>query len=144
MIILSDGDANSANISGASHNPNGNTNIIYGSLDNLCQQAIVAANAATSAGTTVYSIAYGASNQGYKGSPQGCITDTSGTQKWLSPCQTMQQLASTPDYFYSDATAQANKGQCTSDSNPNLSLNNIFQQVVYTMTVPRLIPNNSK
>ena len=137
MIILSDGDANSSSINGASHNPKGNSNVIYGSLDNLCQQAIAAAQAATAAGTQVYSIAYGAASS-------GCSTDVSGPQKGISPCSTMQQLASSAGNFYSDATASANKGQCTSTSNPNLTLNNIFHQITYNFTVPRLLPNNAQ
>jgi hypothetical protein len=46
-----------------------------------------------------------------------------------------------PD-FYSDATASQNKGQCTSSSNPNLTLKGIFGNISAQLTKPRLIPNN--
>jgi hypothetical protein len=131
LIILSDGDASSTKITGGTHAGN-----VYGSLDDQCQQAITAAKAATAAGTTVYSIAYGASSS-------GCSTDTSGSLKGLSPCTAMQDMASTSATFYSDATASQNKGQCTSSANPNLSLSGIFKQVATSFTVARLIPDNA-
>ncbi|HMG86099.1 MAG TPA: pilus assembly protein TadG-related protein [Terracidiphilus sp.] len=141
MIILSDGDASAS--SGKMQSPpgtnvghNGNT---YPSLDDQCHQAITAAQYATANGTTVYSIAYGASSS-------GCSTDTGGLS--ISPCQAMAQMSSgyvspsnAPD-FYSDATASQNKGQCTSASNPNLSLTGIFGNISAQLTRPRLIPNN--
>lgn len=131
MIILSDGDASSTKISGGTHAGN-----VYGSLDDQCQQAITAANAATAAGTAVYTIAYGASSS-------GCSTDTSGPLKGISPCTTLQKMASSAADFYSDANASQNKGQCTSTANPNLSLTNIFKQVATSFTVARLIPDNA-
>lgn len=131
MIILSDGDADSSKITGGTHAGN-----VYGSLDDQCQQAIAAAKAATAAGTTVYTIAYGAASS-------GCASDTSGPLKGLSPCTAMQDMASAAADFYSDATASQNKGQCTSAANPSLSLSNIFKQVATTFTVARLIPNST-
>ncbi len=131
LIILSDGDASSTKITGGTHAGN-----VYGSLDDQCQQAITAAKAASTAGTTVYTIAYGASSS-------GCSTDTSGPLKGLSPCTTMQNMATAAANFYSDATASQNKGQCTSTANPNLSLNNIFKQVATSFTVARLIPDST-
>jgi hypothetical protein len=131
LIILSDGDASSTKITGAAKSGN-----VYGSLDDQCQQAITAAKAATAAGTAVYSIAYGAASS-------GCSTDTSGTLKGLSPCTAMMDLASMAANFYSDATASQNKGQCTSPSNPSLSLTGIFKQVATSFTVARLIPDNA-
>jgi hypothetical protein len=131
MIILSDGDASSTKITGGTHSGN-----VYGSLDDQCQQAITAAKAASTAGTTVYSIAYGAASS-------GCSTDTSGPLKGLSPCTAMQDMATAAANFYSDATASQNQGQCTSTANPSLSLTNIFKQVATSFTVARLIPNNT-
>jgi Flp pilus assembly protein TadG len=131
LIILSDGDASSTKIAGASHSGN-----VYGSLDDQCQQAVAAAKAATAAGTTVYSIAYGASSS-------GCSTDTSGPLKGITPCTAMMDMASAPANFYSDATASQNKGQCTSTANPNLTLNGIFKQVATSFTVARLIPDST-
>jgi hypothetical protein len=131
LIILSDGDANSTKIKNGTHGGN-----VYGSLDDQCQQAIIAAQAAAAAGTQVYTIAYGAASS-------GCSTDTTGPLKGLSPCTALQKMASSTANFYSDATASQNKGQCTSSANPNLTLNNIFKQVATTFTVARLIPDSS-
>jgi Putative Flp pilus-assembly TadE/G-like len=141
MIILSDGDASAA--SGKMQNPpgtnvghNGNT---YPSLDDQCHQAITAAQYASANGTTVYTIAYGASSS-------GCSTDTGALA--ISPCNAMMQMSTgyvstsnAPD-FYSDATASQNKGQCNSPSNPNLTLNGIFGSISADLTKPRLIPNS--
>jgi hypothetical protein len=133
MIILSDGDASasSSNITGATSQK---ATVVYGSQYNQCQQAVAAAQAATTAGTAVYSIAYGASTS-------GCSSDanTGAPQAGISPCSTMKQMASTPANFYADATS----GSCTSPSNPTLTLNNIFQHVYSTLTYPRLLPDNA-
>ena len=128
MIILSDGDANSTKISNAQHSGN-----VYGSLDDQCQQAITAAQYATTAGTTVYSVAYGASSS-------GCSTDKSGPLAGLSPCAAMQQMASSSSDFFSDATASQNKGQCGSSN--SFSLDAIFTNIAAKFTNARLIPNN--
>jgi Flp pilus assembly protein TadG len=144
MVILTDGDASSTKICktwstttpGTCTTYAGNNGNVYGSAQDQCQQAISAANAATAAGTRVYTIAYGASSS-------GCSTDTSGPLAGLSPCTAVKDMASSASNFYSDATASQNKGQCTSAANPNLTLNNIFKQVATTFTVARLIPNNA-
>jgi hypothetical protein len=133
MIILSDGDAQSSNITGATSEK---TTVFYGSQYNQCQQAIAAAQAATYAKTAVYTIAYGAASS-------GCSMDQGGLQKGISPCSTMRQMASAPSNFYSDATASQNKGQCTSDSNPNLTLDSIFKHVWANLTYARLLPDNA-
>jgi hypothetical protein len=127
MIILSDGDANSTKISGAQHSGN-----VYGSLDDQCQQAITAANYASGQGTTVYTIAYGASSS-------GCASDKSGPLAGLSPCTAMQDMATAASDFYSDATASQNKGQCASGN--SYSLNSIFSSIAAKFTNARLIPN---
>jgi hypothetical protein len=129
MIILSDGDANSsAQITGSTKN--GGT--AYGSAQDLCQQAINAAQAAALAKTKVYTIAYGAASS-------GCNTDSPA----ISPCATLQKMASSPAYFYSDATASQNKGQCTSASNPNLDLTGIFVRIHLQLTQVHLMPDNA-
>lgn len=130
LIILTDGAANTTKMTGGKHN--GNT---YPSLDDQCAQGVTAAQYASAHGTTVYTVAYGASNQG--GASQ-CTTDPT-----LSPCTALQQMATTAGDFYSDATASQNKGQCTSTANPNLNLKQIFGQVATQFTVARLIPNGT-
>ena len=79
LIILGDGDASSTHLPGAS-----TTSGTYPSTINQCHQAITAAHAATTAGTRVYSVAYGSPNS-------GCSTDTSPS---ITACQTMEQMAS--------------------------------------------------
>ena len=129
LILLSDGDSN-ANSSGL---PNASkTSGTYPSLKNQCQQAIAAAAAATNAGTRVYSIAYGATSS-------GCSTDTPS----ISPCSTMEQIASTPQNFFSDYSAQGGASSCVSASQPTTGLTAIFTQIAGSLTVARLIPDDT-
>lgn len=139
MIILSDGDASNGSIT-ANNGLTLTSTGVYPSAKDQCQQGITAAKYASTAGTTVYTIAYGAasSSSGY------CTTDNPA----ISPCSALQQMSTgyvsstnAPD-FYSDATASQNKGQCTSATNPNLSLKGIFGNISAQLTKPRLIPNN--
>jgi hypothetical protein len=130
LIVLSDGDASTTKMTSGAHN--GNT---YPSLDYQCSQAVTAAKYASAHGTTVFTIAYGASNS----AGSSCSTD-SGT---ISACSALQQMATSSADFYSDATASQNSGQCTSSVHPNLSLNGIFQNLTTQFTVARLIPNSS-
>jgi hypothetical protein len=129
MILLSDGDASakSSAMPGAS-----TTSGVYPSTVNQCQQAVTAAQAATAAGTQVYSVAYGATSS-------GCSTDGGK----ITPCQTMQQIASAPQYFFSDYTASAGDGSCISASQSTSNLNQIFTQIASNLTVGRLIPDNT-
>jgi Putative Flp pilus-assembly TadE/G-like len=135
MIILSDGDASASasKITGSS----GKSGSTYGAATNQCQQAINASTFAQGQGTTVYTIAYGAPSS-------GCSTDSPS----ISPCATLQKMSSgylsssNAPNFYSDATASQNKGQCTSPSNPNLTLNGIFGSITAQLTKARLLPNN--
>ncbi len=126
IIILSDGDASSSNMTST------NSNGTYPSNVKQCQQAITAAAAATTAGTLVYTVAYGATSS-------GCSTDSGA----LTPCQTMQQMASAPQYFFSDYTASQGRGSCGSAAQPTSNLNQIFTQIAGNFTVSRLIPDNT-
>jgi Flp pilus assembly protein TadG len=122
IIFLSDGDANA-----------GQSNFVSGTGSNYytndCQQAVNAAQAATKAGTLVYSIAYGASTSPTPGS---CKTDTPA----ISGCTTMSEIASDPTMFYSD-----DADLCQSTDNPNLtSLNQIFAAIGYNFTWTRVLP----
>src|SRR5262249_16194856 len=96
LVILSDGVASSGKISasGTGHNSGWTYSgkgpgltVSYPSSGNQCQQAIDAAKFATWQGTTVYSIAYGASSL-------GCATDLSGplgSLLGMSPCTALQK-----------------------------------------------------
>jgi len=126
MIVLSDGDASSTNMTST------NTKGTYPSSVDQCQQAIAAAAAATTAGTRVYTVAYGAESA-------GCSTDGGA----VTPCDTMQKMASAPQYFFSDYTAAGASGSCISAAQPTSNLNQIFTQIAGDLTVARLIPNNT-
>jgi hypothetical protein len=140
MIVLSDGDASatcttsSGGICTGGDMPGASTTgTTYMATRQECHQAITAALAATNAGTRVYAVAYGAA-------ASGCGTDTSPT---ITPCQTMQQIASSPGYFFSDYTATGGSSSCISASQPVSSLNQIFQVIASDLTVAKLIPNGT-
>jgi hypothetical protein len=137
MIVLSDGDAGttSNHISGPTCSSKTTTNCwtttgSYPSLVDQCQQAVTAAATATAAGTKVYTVAYGAE-------ASGCTTDNPA----ITPCQTMQRMASAPQYFYSDYTATGGDSSCISSAQSTTNLNQIFQGIAGSLTVARLIPN---
>lgn len=131
MIILSDGDAGTTD-SGAMPGAS-TTSGTYPSTKQQCAQAVTAANAATTAGTRVYTVAYGAESS-------GCGTDTSPT---ITPCQTMQKMASSSQYFFSDYTATGGTSSCVSASQPTTNLQQIFTDIATSFTVARLIPNST-
>jgi len=130
LIILSDGDANSTapRMPGASL-----TSGTYESTIQQCSQAVTAAQYAASQGTRVYTVAYGAE-------ASGCSTDVAPT---ITPCQTMQQMASAAQYFFSDYTASGGTSSCVSASQPITGLNNIFTTIVTDLSAVKLIPNGT-
>jgi hypothetical protein len=117
IMLLSDGDANatSANMSPAKQNQQ-------------CHEAITAGHAATAAGYVVMTI-------GYAAPMSGCSTDTSPA---ISPCATLQQMASAPVDFYSDQGAG-----CVSSTQSLTSLIAIFGKIGSSFTAPRLLPDNT-
>ena len=129
MIILSDGDASAS----AAQMPLASTSSgVYPSTKNQCAQAVTAAKAATTAGTQVFTVAYGALSS-------GCSTDSPS----ISPCTTMEDMASDASKFFSDYTSV--KGStCTSAAQPTTSLNQIFTEIAGSLTLTRLIPDNTK
>ena len=126
IILLSDGDASSSDMGSAGSSGS------YPSTKNQCAQAITAAQAATTAGTRVYAVAYGAESS-------GCSTDNPS----ITPCQTMQQIASASQYFFSDYTATGGTNSCISASQPTTNLNQIFTDIAADLTSSRLIPNGT-
>jgi hypothetical protein len=134
MIIISDGDAEASSTQLATGTTGYSaTSGIYPSVKQQCHQGVTAAQAATAAGTKVYTVAYGAASS-------GCSTDTSPT---ITPCAAMLAMASAPQDFYSDYTASANSGNCISASQPTSSLSQIFTDIAGDFTVARLIPNGT-
>ena len=130
LIILGDGNANAP----AKYMPNASTTSgTFASTVSECQQAVsMAQGAYESFGMRVYSVAYGAV-------ASGCSTDTNG----ITPCQTMQGMASLPQYFFSDYTATGGSSTCISASHSATNLNTIFTQIVNDLSTSRLIPDNT-
>jgi len=138
IIIVSDGDStapqtNGSNtVMGSPATGNGQ----YPSWIGQCGQAIVAAQYATSQGTLVYSVAYGSE-------PTGCSSDVNaGSYPNITPCTTMQDMASAPQYFYSDYHQSGSASVCVSGQ-PVTSLSAIFSSISAELTTARLIPNNT-
>jgi Flp pilus assembly protein TadG len=130
LILLTDGEASSSKF-GSGFSSSGGT---YPSTVQQCNQTVAAGQFATSLGITVYTVSYGASN-----STSDCGTDTNPT---VTPCAELAATASNASDFYSDATAEENKGACTSADNPNLNLQGIFSSIANRFTAARLIPNS--
>lgn len=113
IILESDGEAN------ASTAPSSEAK-------NQCYEAVQAAESATTAGTWVFTISYGSALT-------GCTTDSGN---YANPCYVMGQIASDPTKFYADDGAG-----CKSNSHPNItSIQQMFQNIGYSLTVPRLLP----
>ena len=147
LIILGDGDSHAPQIS-PQYNQSGQivpynvyfsnatANGQYPSWVGQCGQAVVAAQAATTAGTRVYSVAYGSE-------PTGCSSDVgAGSYPNISPCNTMAAIASAPQYFYSDYNQSGSNSTCVA-SQPVTSLSGIFKAIVADLSTPRLIPDNT-
>jgi hypothetical protein len=130
---------------------------VYPDFLDECQQAIVAAQEATLAGTRVYSVAYGSEDSGCgTGSHADDYTDVTTVTlpstpnvAWsgaanLTPCLTMENMASTINYFYSDHN-QSGSGVDSSCISPwNVTqLTNIYQKIASTMQEPKLLPNSA-
>ncbi len=146
IVLVSDGDATSActemgatSTSCTSPAPNGATSGgTYPSWVDECSQAITAAQAAATAGTRVYTVAYGAETS-------GCTTDTSGTYSGITPCQTLKDMASSSAYFFSDYD-QSGSGidsSCVGTGSLDTSLSTIFQEIASSLSNARLIPSGT-
>jgi Flp pilus assembly protein TadG len=143
QLVASEGTLNGTGTH--TSNPTGYESYTYPSALGMCGQAVLAAQAAATAGTTVYTIGYGAETSG------GCLSDktygtTVSTQggSWgpgKQPCQAIAAMASTTSNFYSD---DAHGCEATAPSNQNLTkLTAIFRAIVDNMGEPRLIPSGT-
>ncbi|MGH9642891.1 MAG: TadG family pilus assembly protein, partial [Terriglobales bacterium] len=131
-------------------NPSGYQSPTYPSALGECGQAVQAAQAATGAGTIVYTIGFGSETS-------GCATDktyttvsgsTDGAEAWptgglypRSPCNAIGAMASNVNTFYSN-----NTGGCPALSTANggfTSLAEIFKAIVSGLSTPRMIPNGT-
>jgi hypothetical protein len=129
IIFIGDGDSNANPKYVGTGNTKTPSSTYNPTAMNQCHQAITAAQAATAAGTWVYSVAYGASTS----SSGSCSTDT----PHISACSTLQQMASNSSKFYSD-----NASGCTS-TNAISALSSIFQNIGLSLLNSRLIPNGT-
>jgi hypothetical protein len=130
-------------------NPTGYQLPTYPSALGECGQAVAEAQAATAAGTVVYTIGFGSETT-------GCATDKTyttssgsmdGAEAWPSgtysrtPCNAIAAMASSKNTFYSD-----NSGGCPALLPANAdftSLAQIFQAIVDNLSTPRMIPNGT-
>lgn len=160
LIILSDGDANNgAKLQSSSSSVNlYNTSGAYPSVFDECEQAVQVAQSATAAGTTIYTVAYGTQSSGCatdQGNYSVNVTVSGKTTTYknanpsnLTPCQTMQQMASTPATFFSDYVAGGNGGSndntCAGASGSDTGLDDIFATIAGNLSTARLIPNNTQ
>jgi Putative Flp pilus-assembly TadE/G-like len=138
LIILGDGDANAPQtfnghtVMGPGATANGKYPSYYGE----CGQAITAANAATAAGTTVYSVAYGSPSA-------GCSTDAgAGDYPNVQPCNEMAQLASHSWDFFSDYKQTGSLSTCVA-AQVEVALSDIFLQIAGDLTEARLISDGA-
>jgi hypothetical protein len=126
-------------------NPTGYESYGYPSALGECGQAVLAAQAAAAAGTTVYTIGYGSPVSG------SCKTDktystsvTTAGGTWgpgKQGCDALKAMASSGVNFYSDDGSGC---EATAPSNQNLTkLTAIFRAIVDNMSSPRLIPNGT-
>ena len=142
IVILSDGQANATTLAttDSNGNPVSTTAATYPSTINQCQQADNIAGIITTAGTRIYSVAYGSPTT-KSSTSTGCTTDTSGSSKFLSACTAMQNVASTAADFFTDTPA-GKTASCTSTLEPAAGLAQIFQAIANDLGSARLIPNS--
>ncbi len=100
---------------------------------NQCHEAITAAQNAATAGTWVYSVAYGSSTALSPNSNSCSDTETPP----ISSCTTMQDIASDASKFYSDGSGGS--GSCVSQNNA-ADLGSIFQQIGNSLQYAAILP----
>jgi hypothetical protein len=146
-----------SSLSSPTQEASGTISGVYPDFLDECQQAIVAAQYATNHGTRVFSVAYGAAASGCtSGTHADDFTDVtlvtlpstpnaSFTLSTLTPCVTMENLASTLQDFYSDYLQSGGgvDGNCIDNSHSVTALSDIFQSIASTFSTPRLIPNDA-
>ncbi len=169
LIFLSDGQANLVAATADFPTPSTTwTAVTTGALTSLtgngaypdttdeCQQAIVAAQKAAAAGTNVYSVAYGSEQTGcYSTNAASGNTDTTLFSPFprtlnqtfaisaLTPCITMENIASNLGNFYSDYNQSGSGSTCEDASHTVTSLSDIFLSIASSFTKPRLVPNTA-
>ncbi len=134
---------------------------LYPDFFDECQQAIVAAQYAAGQGTRFYSVAYGSEATGcssYTGAKSDDYNDVTfvlttaqknllnssfSTVSGVTPCVTMENMASAMSYFYSDYNQSGSGSTCQDNSHSVSSLGAIFNAIAASFQQPRLLPNNA-
>jgi hypothetical protein len=142
-IAVTSSGSSTTNLTGGS-----NTFGHYPDYNDECQQAIMAAQSAAAAGTRVYAVAYGSEDSGcgVGGTDTTLVatgTNASFTAGTLTPCITMENIASSLAYFYSDYNQSGSGSTCQDASHTVSTLADIFLAISADFTTPRLIPNNA-
>jgi Flp pilus assembly protein TadG len=124
---------------------NNSTSDTYPSAVGECYQAAYEASLATTAGTKVYTIGYGAPNSwssancGSDQTDTDSVTNSDGSASYGqkgSPCQALDAMASTSGNFFSD-----DADGCSSGGEPNYTtFQTIFPKIASAFTAARLIP----
>jgi Flp pilus assembly protein TadG len=114
IILLSDGNASASQAQ---------LNNQSSKVSKQCGQYVTAAQTATTAGTTVYAVAYGAPTS-------GCSSGDT-----YNPCTAMQAAATDTSKFFSTN----NTCPATISSNTVANLPTIFTQIAVNLTKPRLL-----
>jgi hypothetical protein len=148
IILLTDGQANVTDKTKMDASVTLKTTGLYPSLKDQCQQAIMAANAAALAGTRVYAVGYGSESSGC-GTGGGADTTLVATGSYnvpvsvgtLTPCVTMEDIASSLTYFYADSSSSLSA--CTDKAHSTASLGDIFLSIASSITNPQLLPKNA-
>jgi hypothetical protein len=120
-----------------------------------CQQAIAAAQYAASLGTRIYAVAYGSEDTGCSsGSHPDDYNDVTTitlpstpnvafSLSNLTPCVTMENIASSMTWFYSDWQVKGGSSSCQGTTNTMTSLDDIFSAIKASFSQARLLPSNA-
>jgi Flp pilus assembly protein TadG len=133
---------------------------VYPDFFDECQQAIVAAQYASSTTNTagqasrVYAVAYGSEQTGCGSGSTDSHNDVttvatgynqSFTASTMTPCITMENIASSLNYFFSDYLQSGSQVSttCVDNSHPVVNLMGIGEAIASTFTNARLLPSNA-
>jgi len=146
-------DTLSSTASGSGQTRSGTSKGVYPDWYDQCQQAIVAAQYANSHSTAVFAVAYGSGSSGCASGWSIGLTDTtlvatgnnaSFSLSTLTPCVTVENMASSLSNFFSDYAQSGSNSTCYDNAHTVSSLADIFSAIAANFTNPRLIPNNSQ
>jgi len=146
-------DTLSSTSSGSGQTRSGTSKGTYPDWWDQCQQAIVAAQYATSHSTAVFAVAYGAGSSGCNSGWSIGLTDqtlvatgdnASFSLSQLTPCVTVENMASNLSNFYSDWAQSGSSSNCLDSAHTVSSLADIFSAIAANFTNPRLLPNNAQ